>query len=233
MAELRARLERRAEDAPTYRPPPRQCARRDRPLGANTTTSSSTRTSDQSLAIGARDPRGGAPEARAPARPDGTSSRLLAEADGAGSSAPRPRRRRMPSATKPATSISSARSVAVDAGRGEQARRIDAERPAGSAAASFAAGRRRRRSRVRARPDRQARGVGRGTKPHDRRDDLRRRREGARRARRRGCCASRPPAGEHAEPPVGLRAGRGDDALGHLALEHQRQTRRTAAMARR
>ena len=35
--------------------------------------------------------------------------------------------------------------------------------------------------------------------------------------------ASRAPAGKHRQPAVGLAARRGDDALGHLALEHQHQ----------
>ena len=34
---------------------------------------------------------------------------------------------------------------------------------------------------------------------------------------------SRAPAGQHRQPAIGLAAGRGDDALGDLALEHQHQ----------
>ena len=57
---------------------------------------------------------------------------------------------------------------------------------------------------------------------HHRRRHLRRRREGLRR-HVEGDPRLGAPAGEHAQPAVGVAAGRGDDALGDLALEHQRQ----------
>ena len=54
----------------------------------------------------------------------------------------------------------------------------------------------------------------------DRRGHLRRRREGARRHVEQDLGLGAP-AGQHAKAAIGLRAGRCDDALGDLALEHQ------------
>ena len=70
--------------------------------------------------------------------------------------------------------------------------------------------------------NRQRLGIRPRLQPDDRRADLRGRREGAGRHRKQEL-RSRPPLREHGKPPVGLRAWRGDDAVGHLALEHERQ----------
>ena len=68
----------------------------------------------------------------------------------------------------------------------------------------------------------QASGSARGTSSHHRRCHFGRRHEGAGATSNR-IFASRAPAGQHGQPAVALAAGRGDDAFGHLALEHQHQ----------
>ena len=171
MAELKARLERRAEDPPEIdRAPPAQRARRDRPVGRTTTTCSSTTISTAPSATSRRSSRPSACKrerasaCRISSRPAGERSTRMITSDRDAGSSRRDRRdglrfrsaavgasaarfavrQAFASATKPATGTSSARTVSARPAVGDDAAPDRARSISGSGAASCGAGRRRR-----------------------------------------------------------------------------------------
>ena len=112
-----------------------------------------------------------------------------------------------------------------DAGGGEQRLRVRRSASAGSGAASCGAGRRRRRSpapSVSTRHSGEGCSMGVNSTMAEDTDGARREGLGLHREQQAG---ARAPLGDHGQAPVGLGAGRGDDALGHLLLEHQHHAR--------
>ena len=198
---------------------------RDRASGPSTTMSSSTRISTGPFRRRARSWRPSACGASASSGLAGFVDGLLKEADEAiGAEAQRDplvsdardRERPRPEAPPRGASARCRRLRSTGTGSGQSCFRLDRSIfrrwPNAAAVTASTAGTGRRSASAR------------GSRRTTRGNDLRRRREGARRHVEQEF-RPRPPLREHGQPAVGLRSGRRDDALRHLALEHQREAR--------